>query len=238
MAPSEKRLSPILPEAPRQNAPKTHCGACGAPTSDKCEGMCYPCWKKAATRLQSISRGIEESGIDDRHQALRTWEQLTGPPEYERRVARLRDWCVGLDGIVALLGGRGCGKSQLGCVAVRSVIESDRTAKRRKAYELTDSLKARFKDGGASQTEWVAEWSRPQLLVIDEFGEQRGTDTEGLAFTALLDARYEKRKGTILIANLTVRGFEAAVGSSIADRIHEGGMVLDFTGVESFRRAI
>ena len=73
------------------------------------------------------------------------------------------------------------------------------------------------------------------LLIIDEFGVQTGSDTEKLILFRIVNKRYEYLKPTILITNLSVaeiKKFE----ERIFDRLKDNGILLNFSG-ESNRKS-
>lgn len=65
------------------------------------------------------------------------------------------------------------------------------------------------------------------LLIIDELHETLGTDYDDKTLTSLVDYRYGERLPTLLIANLLPAEFMNRIGSSIVDRMSEGGCVVE-----------
>ena len=69
----------------------------------------------------------------------------------------------------------------------------------------------------------------PDLLILDEVGIQFGSDTEKLLLFDVLNERYERRKPTILLSNLTVNEVSDYLGERIFDRLREDdGQVVVF----------
>lgn len=76
----------------------------------------------------------------------------------------------------------------------------------------------------------------PDLLILDEVGIQFGTETEKLILFDILNERYEKRKPTILISNLTMEEVAGYLGERIVDRMKEDGgefIVFDWNSFRS-----
>jgi len=178
--------------------------------------------------IHRCERRLFKSGISVRHARLKTWAELrppeSGVTEWHQAVRVVRDFVASGSSILALIGTRGTGKTQLGAIAVRQTIEIDRSAKLVQIIELLANLKARFEtDGDAG---WLEEWSRPHLLVIDEIAERIDSDWSRCMFTTLLDRRYGACRPTILIGNVTAADFDRVVGASVASRCSEGGGVV------------
>ncbi len=73
----------------------------------------------------------------------------------------------------------------------------------------------------------------PDLLILDEVGQQFGSETEKLILFDVLNERYEKRKPTLLLANIPLQdykdegqikpGLKSFLGERIMDRLREDG---------------
>lgn len=103
----------------------------------------------------------------------------------------------------------------------------------RAAYTTINALVLRVKETwrpGATETETavLASLAVPELLVIDEIGRQKGSETELLTLAQVIDRRYELLKPTLLISNLPPTGITERIGEAAMSRIRQGGMVLHF----------
>lgn len=80
-----------------------------------------------------------------------------------------------------------------------------------------------------TETEAIAALAFPDLLILDEFGIQFGSETEKLILFDLMNARYEQRRPTLMLSNLTLEEVKAYLGERIFDRMREdGGEVVVF----------
>ncbi len=80
-----------------------------------------------------------------------------------------------------------------------------------------------------SETQAIEALVFPDLLILDEVGVQFGSDTEKMILFDILNERYERRKPTILLSNLTVDEVKGYLGERIFDRMREdGGRVVVF----------
>lgn len=145
------------------------------------------------------------------------------------------------NGVVALLGPRGTGKTQLAVEIIRRFCANSMPDKPMSCvYTVADELFPHIRssyDSAGKLTEHaaVAKYFRPKLLVIDELQEIKGSGFELQKLTLIVDKRYGALKPTILIANLEPKEFYDRVGSSIQSRMDEGGGHLEFLW-PSFRK--
>ena len=158
------------------------------------------------------------------------------------------------DTMLALLGSRGTGKTQMAIELIRFMVRHEVEAAVNSPQNLerwawfggrvhqgkglahysttTDfflQLKATYKqDAKEREDDVLGRFAAVDLLILDEVHDRRESDWENSMFTYLIDRRYQSAsKQTIFIANQTPQIFEASVGASIADRILECGGVMD-----------
>ncbi len=136
--------------------------------------------------------------------------------------------------IVALIGPRGTGKTQMACAASHDIVSRKVEAGWNtgsclylRAYDLFMQLKATYGDGKQGDEGGVfLAASSPALLVLDEVQVRNDSRWEGNCLTHLLDSRYGNCKSTILISNLMLDEFIASMGDSIMDRLTETGRII------------
>lgn len=149
---------------------------------------------------------------------------------------------VELDGsgfLIALLGGRGTGKTQMGVELIaRRVNKAERfTCKYVRAMDVFIDVKESYRRDGPNERDVLKRFIGPQLLVIDEAHERGETAWEDRLLTYIVDRRYGDGKDTLLISNSQHAEFRAAIGESIYSRLVETGgvVVCDWP---SFRTAV
>lgn len=81
----------------------------------------------------------------------------------------------------------------------------------------------------------VGAMASPDLLILDEVGIQFGSDFERNILFDVINERYEKRKPTILISNLSKDYLVQYLGGRIFDRLREDGGELITFDWESYR---
>lgn len=79
------------------------------------------------------------------------------------------------------------------------------------------------KDSDASEIEAIRTFSGPDLLILDEVGIQAGSENERQILFDVLNERYENRKSTLLLTNLSVSECKHYLGERVFDRMREDG---------------
>ena len=149
--------------------------------------------------------------------------------QWNSRFRRIKNRLQKDRGIVAMIGNKGAGKTQLAAEIIKDLAPDSATYTT--ATELFLRLRATF-DKEASETEIkiVRELSRTELLVIDELQERSESAWENQRLTLILDKRYANEKPTLLISNLTAAELTASLGDSITDRMRQAGGIVEITG--------
>jgi len=150
-------------------------------------------------------------------------------------------------GIVALIGGRGLGKTSMAAEIVRAGgFPNDakewngvrsvggKSAIYIRASDLFLDLRE-ARDNGSSEKKELAKLEKPGLLIVDEFHERGGSEWENRIVGNLIDKRYASGRPTLLIANYTIGQLQASLSDSVRDRMRENGraFVCDW---ESYRK--
>lgn len=187
------------------------------------------------------------SGVDKRH-ANRKLDDLLKDGEWARYWPIARK-IVNEGGMLALLGDRGTGKTQLAVELVRAVCRETpldesvlgwakppSLAVYARAREIGMKFRECYdKDSPLTELSVVNLFVRPRLLVIDECQERPDKDHEIRTLSMILDKRYASMLPTVLIANCDDKALAGLFGPSVSDRIREGGGYIMFK-CGNFRR--
>lgn len=137
--------------------------------------------------------------------------------------------------MIALIGGRGVGKTQIAVEAILHNCLYSRPALYVTAMDIFLLIRRTFKTDTQCELDAIADFLRPCLLVIDELGERGETEWEDRMLVYIVDHRYRNMTDTILIANLEGEKLTEQLGPSIADRLREDGSGRMTLKWESFR---
>lgn len=129
------------------------------------------------------------------------------------------------------LGNPGTGKTHLAAgIGMRVMREQNRTVLFCTVMRAIRRIKETWVRGSKESESQVIEMlASPDLLILDEVGIQSGSDFERNILFDVMNERYEKRRPTILIANLTIAEITTYLGERVIDRIREdGGQMITF----------
>lgn len=143
---------------------------------------------------------------------------------------------LGTGFLIALIGIRGCGKTQLAVELARKNAEKMKNSRYCTAVEFFMDVKASYrKDAEKSEAEVVEGFGVSPLLIIDELGQRSENDWENRLLYELLNRRYNAMKDTLIISNQDLAQLETALGPSLVSRMQETGGVFECNW-ESYRK--
>lgn len=174
---------------------------------------------------------IGAAGIPERFhtRTLDTFEAET--PAQERALEFARDYATNFaqvlkTGRCALFVGRpGTGKTHLAVgIGLRIMGAENRTVLFTTVMRAIRRVKDSWaKDSTETESQAIAALTYPDLLILDEVGVQFGSDFERNIMFDVLNERYEKRRPTILLSNLSKDELVGFLGERVFDRMREDG---------------
>jgi len=201
--------------------------------------------QEAEERAQEGRLRARQKEIEDAESLRRRWTRARVPARHEKRaVEESGPWAdafanlkarLGSGFLVAILGIRGAGKTQLGVEAIRHQVEAGHEGRYVKAMDLIIRFREAFRKDGPTEKAVMDEFLTPEILVIDAMEERAETQFEDRMISHLIDIRYDAMLDTILISNQIKEAFQQAIGNSAVSRLIETGEVIECTW-ESFRR--
>lgn len=192
-----------------------------------------------ADKRSSVNRMMKEGGFPALHM-LRINAGLTTTGRGAMWYKAHKAVCDGLKirgSIIALLGKRGVGKTQIATASVydAAMCCADSVAKYVRAMEFFMAVKDAY-SASTSERNAFDLFTRPSVLVLDEVQVRNGSAWESNALTYLIDSRYAAMRSTILISNELPEAFAHSMGDSVMDRLTETGTVIGCTW-DSFRHS-
>ena len=134
-----------------------------------------------------------------------------------------------------LWGGVGTGKSYFaGCIA-NALMEQEVAVRMTNFALILNDLTASFE----GRNEYIARLCRSPLLILDDFGMERGTEYGLEQVYNVIDSRYRSRRPLIATTNLSLQDLQHPQDTAharIYDRLLEMCAPIRFSG-ENFRRA-
>lgn len=129
------------------------------------------------------------------------------------------------------LGKPGTGKTHLAVgIALQVMRDPKRSALFCTVMRAIRTIKDTWRKGAEqAEADAIEALVFPDLLILDEVGVQFGSEAEKLLLFDVLNERYERRRPTLLLSNLTAPEVAAYLGERVMDRLREdGGEVVVF----------
>jgi len=184
-------------------------------------------------RKEIVDSLFRVAGLPERHMALpqntcREWAAT------EAKIVAL----IGTGFLLALIGPRGCGKTQLATSLIRMYAEAQKRARYIRTMDFFLAIRETFRhETQKSEMQVMQVYRECDLLVLDEIQERSGTEWESSLLTNLIDHRYGQKRDTLIIGNLPAQALKESLGPSIVSRMQETGGIITATW-PSFRNSI
>jgi DNA replication protein DnaC len=187
--------------------------------------------KKRANAQELWASTLDGSCIPERFQDRSLSTFVAKTPDQERALAFAVAYADGFDEVLRtgrcalFVGLPGTGKTHLAAgIGLRLMRRDNRRVLFTTVMRAIRSIKDTWsRDSLRSETQAVAVLVRPDLLILDEVGVQFGSETEKLILFDVLNERYERRRPTLLLSNLSVTDVRSYLGDRIFDRLREDG---------------
>ena len=206
----------------------TKCPACEKEASELREAQQKE--KDAKDQEEKWQRRVGRAGIPERFQD-RSLKSYIADTEAQKKALEFSydfaDTFAGTKtGHSAIFSGKvGTGKTHLAAgVALRIMSRYNKHAVFITVQRLIRSVRDTWsKNSERSESDVIASFVAPDLLILDEVGVQSGSDNEKQILFDVLNERYEKRKSTLLLTNLSVTECRQFLGDRVFDRLREDG---------------
>lgn len=191
----------------------------------------------AENKRRAWEQKIGRAGIPERFRDRELAGYVAKTAGQQRALAFAQSYAEGFDDVAKtgrsalFLGKPGTGKTHLAVgIALHVMREHKRNALFSTVMRAIRSIKETWrKDSEMSEADAIDDLVFPGLLILDEVGIQFGSDAEKLLLFDVLNERYERRRPTLLLSNLTLPEVSAYLGERVMDRLREdGGRVIVF----------
>lgn len=185
--------------------------------------------KERELRKQAWVRRIGDAGIPERFRDRSLQSFVAENPGQERAIAFANEYADNFADVIktgrsaVFMGKPGTGKTHIAIgIGLRIMQRQGRSVLFTTVMRAIRRVKDTWgRDHKETETQAIAALTFPDLLILDEVGVQFGSDTEKLILFDILNERYEKRRPTLLLSNLTLDEIKAYLGDRIFDRLRE-----------------
>ncbi len=131
---------------------------------------------------------------------------------------------------LTIVGQPGTGKTHLALAVGQQLLQSSFRARYTTVFDAIQAIRETWRnDSVESEADVIRRLAGVDLLILDEVGVQRGTESEQLELFKILGARYDRMLPTIVISNVPVDDLKHYLGERAWDRLREnGGKLLVF----------
>lgn len=180
---------------------------------------------------------IGRAGIPERFRDRELASYIAKTDGQQRALKFAQSYAEGFDKVsksgqsALFIGKPGTGKTHLAIgIALHVMREHKRSALFLTVMRAIRGIKETWrKDSEMSESEAIEDLVFPDLLILDEVGIQFGSEAEKLLLFDVLNERYERRRPTLMLSNLTAPEVAAYLGERVMDRLREdGGRVIVF----------
>lgn len=135
-----------------------------------------------------------------------------------------------------MTGRPGTGKTHLACAIANQLVGAGSSVLFITVSKMIRKIRETYRRDSAHTEQQIIDSLRDvDLLIIDEVGIQRGTESEEHLLFEVLNERNAVFGPTIILSNLTVEEIKAYVGERALDRLREGGGKLVVFDWDSYR---
>lgn len=164
-------------------------------------------WRKSGLNRSDAIPGFStfdetryEEGRTAKNAAI-DWSQDSGP-----------QWLV-------ITGGPGVGKTMLAKAAAVAVLGHQRHVYYSSTLEFISAGRRRIGEGTYDQ--WLESIKRAEAVILDDVGQEYGTEWARSAIREVLHHRYEHRLRTLITSNFSIRDLADKLDTPTADRLRD-----------------
>lgn len=184
---------------------------------------------------------INQSGLNTRFMGCSFDNYQTRGPEQAKAKKTAKDYCDRFSEMASagkgflFWGTAGTGKNHLASAMTNALIARNKTVVLMSVMDMFAKARETYGNNGVTEEKLLREFTRPDLLIIDEVGLQRGTVDEMLWLTRIIDKRLYALKPMGFITNLDHKALRKSMGERAYDRLREAVAVAVKFNWPSFR---
>lgn len=124
-----------------------------------------------------------------------------------------------------MTGRTGTGKTHLACAVARNVMNSQKYARYITSEDMANNIANAWKRADDSEASAIYRYSEYDLLIIDEYGLHDQHESRLQLVHKVLYSRYDEKKSTMIISNLTLAELKENLGDRLWSRVQHDGLI-------------
>lgn len=185
---------------------------------------------EAENKRKHVEQLFQRSGIPPRY-TTRNFENFRDEtPEQAKALRMAKDYAENISekqktGAGLILSGKpGTGKTHLACSVGNKFIQAGGGVLFITVSAMIRRIRETYRqDSSKTEQQAINDFRDIGLLIIDEIGVQKGSESEEHLLFEIISERYNYFKPTILISNHNAEEVKAYIGERALDRMREGG---------------
>lgn len=137
-----------------------------------------------------------------------------------------KDFMNGVNRNLIMVGRTGTGKTHLACAVARNALDKRKYARYVTSEDMANDIANAWKKADDSEVSAIYRYTEYDLLILDEYGLHDRHENRLQLVHKVLYARYDEKKPTMLISNLTTEELEKDLGDRLWSRFQHDGLTL------------
>ena len=137
-----------------------------------------------------------------------------------------KDFKVGINRNLIMVGRTGTGKTHLACAVARNVLETLKYARYVTSEDMANEIANAWTKADDSEASAIFRFTDCDLLILDEYGLHDRHENRLQLVHKVLYARYDAGKPTMLISNMTMASLEKDLGDRLWSRFQHDGLTV------------
>lgn len=134
-------------------------------------------------------------------------------------------------------GTTGTGKTHLGIAIMKSLLNRGLECRYTTFGNALSAIKETYgPESTRHESDVLNDYIRPDVLVLDEVGIVSLSKADDMLLYKIIDGRYIRKKGTIVISNLSIDELKNFMGDRVSDRLRSNDIRVIKMDFESYRK--
>ena len=120
----------------------------------------------------------------------------------------------------------GTGKTHLSCAVAKNVLSSRKYARYTTSEDMANEIANAWKKADDSEASAIYRFTEYDLLILDEYGLHDRHENRLQLVHKVLYSRYDVKKATMLISNMTIEELKKDLGDRLWSRFQHDGLTI------------
>lgn len=137
-----------------------------------------------------------------------------------------KDTNNGMNRNLIMVGRTGTGKTHLSCAVAKNVLNDRKYARYTTSEDMSNEIANAWKKADDSEASAIYRFTEYDLLILDEYGLHDRHENRLQLVHKVLYSRYDAKKATMLISNMTIEELQKDLGDRLWSRFQHDGLTI------------